>query len=104
MRSAHISVCGKLAARLDEIEPGRLYRLSYLPEYDGPPVSLTLPTSSREYSFTRFPPFFDGLLPEGTMLEGLLKQLKVDKTDYFGQLVAVGADLVGAVTVKEIPE
>ena len=38
------------------------------------------------------------------MLEGLLKQIKIDKNDYFGQLLAVGGDLVGAVTVKEASE
>ncbi len=48
-----------------------------------------------------FPPFFDGLLPEGILLEGLLKQRKIDKYDYFSQIVAVGNDLVGAVTVRE---
>ena len=104
MRVANIFVSGQLAARLEEVEPGRHYRLSYQPAYDGPPVSLTLPTSTREYSFNEFPPFFDGLLPEGVMLEGLLKQVKCDRTDCFGQLIAVGADLVGAVTVEEVPE
>ena len=34
------------------------------------------------------------------LLEGLLKQRKIDKSDYFSQLVAVGSDLVGAVTVQ----
>jgi serine/threonine-protein kinase HipA len=47
-------------------------------------------------------PYFDGLLPEGILLEGLLKQRKIDKYDYFSQLVTVGGDLVGAVTVQEI--
>jgi serine/threonine-protein kinase HipA len=34
------------------------------------------------------------------MLEGLLKIAKIDKRDYFSQLIATGNDLVGAVTVK----
>jgi len=37
-------------------------------------------------------------------LEGLLKIKKIDKNDYFSQLMAVGEDMVGAVTVKEISE
>jgi serine/threonine-protein kinase HipA len=41
------------------------------------------------------------VLPEGVMLEALLKQRKIDRNDLFGQLVAVGEDLVGAVSVKE---
>ena len=53
---------------------------------------------------TAFRRFFDGLLPEGVMLESLLKKRKLDRHDYFGQLVILGADLVGAITVVEITE
>ena len=60
-----------------------------------------MPISEEKYEFLSFPPFFDGLLPEGMMLEGLLRQLKIDKNDYFSQLIAVGNDMVGAVTVLE---
>jgi serine/threonine-protein kinase HipA len=37
-------------------------------------------------------------------LEGLLKIKKIDKNDHFSQLMAVGEDMVGAVTVREITE
>ncbi|MFW5877858.1 MAG: HipA N-terminal domain-containing protein, partial [bacterium] len=47
---------------------------------------------------------FEGLLPEGIQLEGLLKFNKIDRNDLFSQLMAVGDDMVGAVTVKEITE
>ena len=102
MRTARIFVKGHPAGLLEELEPGRKYRFNYEPNYDGPPVSLTMPVSSSPYEFDRFPPFFDGLLPEGAMLDGLLRQRKIDAQDYFGQLVAVGHELVGAVTVEEI--
>jgi serine/threonine-protein kinase HipA len=59
-------------------------------------------TSLREYSFDSFPPFFDGLLPEGIQLESLLRRRKIDRGDLFAQLVAVGADLVGVVTVESM--
>ncbi len=75
------------------------YSFSYLPGYSGPPVSLTMPIRSEPYLFRGFPPFFDGLLPEGVQLESLLRRKKIDKNDYFSQLVAVGADMVGSVTV-----
>lgn len=78
------------------------YIFSYFPDYSGLPISLTMPVSTQEYSFKEFPPFFDGLLPEGLQLEGLLRQCKIDRYDLFAQLAAVGHDLVGAVTVKEI--
>ena len=63
-----------------------------------------MPTNIRIYKFDKFPPFFDGLLPEGIQLEGLLKIRKIDKNDLLSQLIAVGEDLVGVVTVKEIIE
>ena len=102
MRSAEVSMHGIAAGILEEIEIGRKYRFAYLENYEGPPVSLTMPVEEKVFVFDRFPPYFDGLLPEGLLLEGLLKQRKIDKYDYFGQLIAVGNDLVGAVTVQEI--
>lgn len=90
------------AACLDELGPGGPYRLTYLEGYAGPPVSLTLPLRPEPYELTELPAFFDGLLPEGPNLEALLKLAKLDARDYFGQLVTVGGDLVGAVTVEEL--
>jgi serine/threonine-protein kinase HipA len=102
MRRAEVSMHGMPAGILEEIEVGREYRFAYLENYQGPPVSLTMPVEEKEFVFDHFPPYFDGLLPEGILLEGLLKQRKIDKYDYLGQLIAVGNDLVGAITVQEI--
>lgn len=100
MRKANILMHGLTAGVLKEGEDHQSWRFDYLPDYDGPPVSLTMPTTARSYHFGTFPPFFEGLLPEGIMLDGLLRKLKIDRNDYFSQLVATGADLVGAVTVE----
>lgn len=100
MRKAEVFVHGIHAGDLEELVQGKSYRFCYLKDYNGPPVSLTMPVKSREFLFKHFPPFFDGVLPEGILLEGLLKQKKIDKYDYFSQLVAVGCDLVGAVSVQ----
>ena len=100
MRSACVYMMGEPAGRLEEIGEGHcIFR--YLESYDGPPVSLTMPVACREYSFDGVPPFFEGLLPEGDMLEGLLRQRKIDRADAFAQLMAVGGEMVGAVTVAE---
>lgn len=101
MRRADVYMQGKRAGILEEIEKGKHYRFSYFEDYAGPPVSLTMPVRERSFDFDRFPPFFDGLLPEGVLLEALLKRRKIDRNDYFSQIVAVGEDLVGAVTVRE---
>lgn len=98
MRKALISVQAAPTGSLIEHERGRRYTFIYLADYDGPPVSLAMPVRRDPYEFTQFPPFFDGLLPEGIMLDALLRRQKLDRDDFFGQLLAVGADMVGAVT------
>lgn len=101
MRQANILVNNNLAGILDELPLGK-YRFTYQIEYKGSPVSLTMPIQIKTYEFNQFPSFFEGLLPEGAQLEALLRKYKLDKNDYFGQLIQVGHDLVGAVTVEEI--
>jgi len=101
MRRAEVSMHGLPSGILEEIERKK-YGFVYFENYNGPPISLTMPVEEKEFAFDRFPSFFDGLLPEGLLLDGLLKYRKIDKYDYFSQLVAVGNDLVGAVTVREI--
>lgn len=98
-RSADVFVSGRMAGRLDEL-PGGTYRFAYADGYDGPPVSLTMPLRPEPFEYDRFPAFFDGLLPEGWQLEALLRSAKLDRRDRMGQLLAVGADTVGAVTVR----
>ena len=99
MREALILVENQPAAIFTEKEYGKIYMISYKENYTGPSISLTLPVKNSPYTFEKFPSFFDGLLPEGPQLEGLLKRLKIDRDDFFSQLLAVGRDLVGAVNV-----
>lgn len=101
----------KARVKMHNIEAGVLiehaqkqFTFVYNQNYVGPPVSLTMPVREQPYHFDNFPPFFDGLLPEGVMLEGLLRTYKIDRTDYMQQLTVTGQDLVGAVTVEEFPE
>ncbi len=102
MKKARVYVDGIPAGELLETERGKNYKFTYFSEYKGSPVSLTMPIKQQVYSYDRFPPFFEGLLPEGIMLEGLLKNRKIDRNDLLGQLIAVGEDLVGNVTVEAI--
>jgi serine/threonine-protein kinase HipA len=101
LRQAHVYKAGVPAGVLQELED-RTFRFEYLSDYQGPPISLSMPTRQREWRFVRFPPFFDGLLPEGPQLQALLKIRKLDRSDSFGQLMAVGADVVGDVTVEPL--
>jgi len=101
MRRAKAFVQDQYTGILEETDDKK-YRFIYEAHYQGPPVSLTLPIQNRIYHFDEFPPFFEGLLPEGPQLEALLRREKIDRKDYFKQLVTVGADLIGDVTVEEI--
>ena len=101
MRHAKIFNHGIFAGLLTEADDGS-YVFEYDASYKGHPISLTMPVMNKRFDYKGFPPFFDGLLPEGVMLSALLKAKKLDQDDYFGQLVTVGSDLVGSVTAKEI--
>ncbi|MCK4879967.1 MAG: HipA N-terminal domain-containing protein [Bacteroidales bacterium] len=104
MRKAKVFVNGIEAGILTEKERGTAYVFEYLEGYDGLEISRTMMPDKKIYNFDKFPPFFEGLLPEGIQLDGLLKIKKIDKDDYFSQLIAVGTDLVGVITVDEIKE
>lgn len=102
-RRALVRVSGTEAGYLTEYQDGT-YAFEYLSDYAGPVVSLTMPIRSAPYLFQNFPPFFDGLLPEGWLLDALLRRTKIDRSDYMGQLLTVGSDLFGAVTVEPVQE
>ena len=101
MRKAYISVNSIKSGILEELQGGK-YQFSYFDDYHGSPVSLTMPLTNKVYEFDVFPPFFEGVLPEGMMLEALLRKYKIDRNDYFSQLTTVGQDVVGSVTIEEI--
>jgi serine/threonine-protein kinase HipA len=100
MRTAKIQFNRRYAGLFIETD-NKEFIFNYDSEYQGPPISLTMPLEKMSYHFKQFPAFFDGLLPEGPQLEALLRQNKIDKYDYFSQLIAVGNELVGAITVSE---
>lgn len=100
MKKANIFVNNCFAGLLYEVEKNKHYRFEYATDYTGEAVSLTMPNTQMIYEYDRFPPFFDGLLPEGLQLEALLKRGKIDADDCFQQLITVGHELIGNVTVE----
>lgn len=100
MKKAKVFVDGILAGYLEEWEKNKNYEFTYLNDYQGSSISLTMPIKQRKYHFDRFPPFFDGFLPEGFMLDALLRIAKIDEDDRFEQLMRVGGEMVGNITVK----
>ncbi len=100
MKSARIFQQNRLAGLLEANVNGT-YRFSYEPGYQGEPVSLTMPVAQRIWEFPGFPAPFEGLLPEGGQLDALLRLRKLDRGDFFGQLLAVGRDVVGSLRIEE---
>ncbi len=101
-RAGVVSLDGLRVGRLEEIEAGT--RFTYDPEWarrpGAAPVSLTLPVREAAYDAKGLHPFFEGLLPEGWLLEIATSKLKLSKDDALGILLATCADCVGAVEVQ----
>ena len=102
MKIACIYQQKQLAGLLEARDDGS-YRFTYDPGFRGEPVSLTMPTSQRVWEFPLFPAPFEGLLPEGVQLDALLRLRKLDRNDLFGQLLAVGHDVVGSLRIEAAP-
>ncbi|EOR96534.1 hypothetical protein ADIARSV_0263 [Arcticibacter svalbardensis MN12-7] len=93
-----------LAGVLAETEGGYefSYQTGYLENKNAKPVSLTLPLSAQKYESKVLFAFFDGLIPEGWLLDLATTHWKVKSNDRFELLLLTCRDAIGAVTV--IPE
>lgn len=99
MRTAKVFVGETEAGILTEIVMGKEYRFDYHTAYTGSPVSLSMPVSQQSFNFNSFPPFFEGLLPEGHQLEGLLRHSNSHPNDLFTQLLLIGHNTVGQIRI-----
>ena len=102
MKKANVFVDRVWAGQLIEYEPGKRYEFCYREGYTGPSIGLSMPIVQAVYRFDQFPPFFEGFLPEGMMLEFLTQKTKIDPTDRFEQLVLLGKNLVGNLRVERV--
>lgn len=105
-RKAEIYWDKTLCGYLEETEEG--YQFSYLESYlqkkDPRPISKTLPLQPEPYHSKVLFPFFDGLIPEGWLLNIAEKHWKVDRRDRMGLLLATCRDTFGAVSVEPVKE
>lgn len=101
-RKANVFVHDTLAGILQETDEGFSFRYddAYLQSPEAKPVSLTLPLTHNAYVSPTMFPFFDGLLPEGWLLEEVLNHWKLQKSDRFGVLCVAGKDPIGAVHLE----
>ena len=103
MNKLNIYVDGILAGVLVQISD-KEYSFQYELSYKFAPISLTIPVRESIYNFGQFPSCLEGLLPEGIMLDLLLKKFKIDRSDFFSQLILVGSDLVGNLTIEKVTD
>jgi serine/threonine-protein kinase HipA len=92
----NIFVGEQLAGKL--LREGDTYAFEYEPSYEGPPAFLGWDQAQPRREWNTFPAAFDSLLPEGVLLDQLLIKHKLDRSDKWGQLIAVGLDLTGFVS------
>lgn len=101
MRQAEIYRKGSLAGILTE--EGGEYRFRYEPEYlerdDAKPVSLTLPMQSEPFVDTVLFPFFDGLIPEGWLLDVAIRNTDISILDRMSLLLLCCRECIGSVSV-----
>lgn len=100
MDKLRIFVGDQLAGHL--VRDREVHIFEYLSGYNGPPVFLGWDRARQRREWDTFPPAFDGLLPEGVLLDQLLAKHKIDRADKWGQLVAVGQDLTGFISVLAV--
>ena len=95
-RTAFVYVRNVFAGILAETDSG--YSFSYDKDYL---KSLTLPLSEEPYNSRTLFPFFDGLIPEGWLLNVVSRNWKIDTKDRFGLLLVACKDAIGNVSITE---
>lgn len=96
----------RLAGWLSQDENGYhfIYDTSYLNMSDVEPVSLTFPLQEKIFNSKMLFPFFDGLIPEGWLLDIAQRNWKLNPRDRMGLLLACCKDCIGAVSVHPAKE
>jgi len=78
------------------------YEEAYLEKEKAEAISLTLPLTPKKYLSNILFPFFDGLIPEGWLLDIAEKNWKLDARDRMSILLVTCRDCIGAVSVEPV--
>lgn len=101
MKKAKVYMHNDCAGVLSEDENG--YHFQYDKEYLKAPeaeaISLTLPLTNQAYHSNVLFPFFDGLIPEGWLLDIAQKNWKLNPRDRMSVLLKTCHDCIGAVSI-----
>ena len=102
-RTAYVYVRDTFAGLLNETDMGYsfIYDRDYLASEGSSAVSLTLPLSEELYTSHTLFSFFDGLIPEGWLLDVVSRNWKINQNDRFGLLLVACKDTIGNVSIME---
>lgn len=102
MRQAKIYYQELLAGILTETDEGEYqfqYEIDYVDKYSDQFITFTMPVRKESYVEKRLFPFFEGLIPEGWLLDIASKNWKINRNDRMGLLLACCKNCIGAVSV-----
>ncbi len=104
MKKAKVFLNNMFAGVLTEDDMGYEFRYdsNYLQSKGATAVSLTLPLTDKPYRDKVLFPFFDGLIPEGWLLDIAEQNWKISARDRFSLLLACCKDCIGNISVIPI--
>ncbi len=102
-RKAYIYIRDCFAGILEETDEGYSYSYDqdYIKSETAVPVSLTLPLKNETFRSRTLFSFFDGLIPEGWLLNVVTRNWKIPENDRFAILLVACKDPIGNVSIKE---
>jgi serine/threonine-protein kinase HipA len=107
MRQGNVYYKETLAGIIMETSEGGFvfeYDASYVTNHPTQFITFSMPVSTEPYTSDRLFPFFEGLIPEGWLLEIATKNWKIKANDSMGLLLACCQNCIGAVSVIPINE
>jgi serine/threonine-protein kinase HipA len=105
MRQAIIKYNNKLAGILTEEDNGEyqfVYDETYAQNSPNQFITFHMPVTTRPYRSKMLFPFFDGLIPEGWLLNIAAESWKINKNDRMGLLLACCQNAIGAVSIHPV--
>jgi serine/threonine-protein kinase HipA len=107
MRQAKVFYQDILAGILTETNDGDYvfqYQDSYVLKHPDNFITFSMPVSSFPFREKRLFPFFEGLIPEGWLLDIASKNWKLNRNDRMGLLLACCRNCIGAVSIEPFTE
>lgn len=103
MRRGFVYYKEQFAGTITETDGGEYvfqYDTNFIKEHPNDFITFTMPVREKPYVEKRLFPFFEGLIPEGWLLDIASENWKINRNDRMGLLVACCQNCIGAVSVK----